>query len=153
MSFSRRSVFLSLGSLFLLNACKLVDQRTFNPSAGRRPLPYVPPAPPAPPPVPPPKPPIEIVAGTPQGQWIKPLTALVKDALQRKADALFIVTAVTPISQNPIAQQEAMTKIIAQNGQAVVEAIVKAGAKPQQVQLAAKADGWVQKNVIQVEIH
>lgn len=142
--------FIVISSLLALNACKLVDQRTFNPSAGRRPVPYVPPAPPPPPP--PPRPPIEIVQGTPGEQWSKPLTALVKDALKRKPDAMFLVTIVTPISEAPATQQEAMQKTIQENGQAVAQAIIKAGAKPEQIQMSAKADGSVQKNVVQVNI-
>ncbi|EHD13048.1 hypothetical protein CIN_20310 [Commensalibacter intestini A911] len=141
--------FIVVSSLLALNACKLVDQRTFNPSAGRRPVPYVPPAPPAPPP---PAPPIEIVQGTPGEQWAKPLTTLVKDALKRKPDAMFLVTIVTPISEAPATQQEAMQKTIQENGQDVAQAIIKAGARPEQILMSAKADGSVQKNVVQVNI-
>ncbi|MDI2090891.1 hypothetical protein [Commensalibacter oyaizuii] len=146
----RYNTFIILSSLFFLNACKLVDQRTFNPSAGRKPIPYVPPAPPAPPP---PAPPIEIVQGTPADQWAKPLAILVRDALKRKADALFVVTIVTPVAQTPSLQQEQLQKTVKQDGQAVAQAIVKAGARPEQVQLTAKADGAVQKNVVRVDIH
>lgn len=133
----------------MLGACQLIDQRTFNPSAGRKPIPYVPPAPPAPPP---PAPPIEIVQGTPSEQWAKPLTGLVKDALSRKSDAMFIVTILTPISQTPEAQQEQLQKTTQQDGQAVAQAIVKAGARQEQIYMTAKADGSVQKNVVQVNI-
>lgn len=133
----------------MLGACQLIDQRTFNPSAGRKPIPYVPPAPPAPPP---PAPPIEIVQGTPSKEWSKPLTSLVKDALSRKSDAMFIVTILTPISQNPETQQEQLQKTIQQDGQDVAQAIVKAGAKQEQIHMTAKADGSVQKNVVHVNI-
>lgn len=133
----------------MLGACQLIDQRTFNPSAGRKPIPYVPPAPPAPPP---PAPPIEIVQGTPPEQWAKPLTSLVKDALSRKSDAMFIVTILTPIPQSPEAQQEQLQKTIQQDGQDVAQAIVKAGARQEQIYMTAKADGSVQKNVVQVNI-
>ncbi|CAI3953551.1 MULTISPECIES: hypothetical protein [Commensalibacter] len=142
-------IIMGTSCLLILGGCQLIDQRTFNPSAGRKPIPYVPPAPPAPPP---PAPPIEIVQGTPAEQWGKPLTGLVKDALQRKSDAMFIVTILTPISQTPDAQQEQMQKTIQQNAQDVAQAIVKAGAKPQQIHMTAKADGSVQKNVVQVNI-
>ncbi|CAI3956396.1 unnamed protein product [Commensalibacter communis] len=140
---------LSTSCLLMLGACQLIDQRTFNPSAGRKPIPYVPPAPPAPPP---PAPPIEIVQGTPSEQWAKPLISLVKDALQRKSDAMFIVTILTPISQSPDAQQEQMQKTIQQNAADIANAIVKAGARPEQIHMIAKADGSVQKNVVQVTI-
>ncbi|MBI0074673.1 hypothetical protein H3T59_03395 [Commensalibacter sp. M0357] len=145
-----RYVSLLLSGFFLLSSCKLVDQRTFNPSAGRRPAPYIPPPPPPPPP--PPAPPIEIVEGTPQDQWEKPLTNLVKDALLRKADALFVITSVTPISSDPVMQQEQMTNIAAQEGRAIANEIIRAGAKAEQIQMNAKADGGVKKNVVQVTI-
>lgn len=143
-----RYAFLMLSGLFFLSACKLVDQRSFNPSAGRRPTPYIPP----PPPPPPPAPPIEIVEGTSQDQWGKPLTNLVKDALSRKTDALFVITSVTPVLPDPIAQQEQMNKLAANEGKAIANEIVKAGAKVEQIQMTAKADRNVKKNVIQVTI-
>lgn len=152
MFYFPRCAFLFIGSLFLLSACKLVDQRTFNPSAGRRPVPYVPPAPPAPPAPPPPAPPIEVVEGTPQNQWEKPLMILVKDALNRKSDALFVVTIVTPVLSDPFKQQEAMRHVAAQEGKAIADDIVKAGAKVEQIQMEAKADGNVKKNAVQVTI-
>lgn len=149
---SRYAIFL-LSSLFLLSACKLVDQRTFNPSAGRRPVPYVPPLPPAPPTPPPPAPPIEVVEGTPQSEWEKPLMNLVKEALSRKSDVVFVVTVVTPIVSDPAVQQGQMYKITSQEGKAIADDIVKAGAKPEQIQMEAKADGNVKKNNVQVTIH
>lgn len=145
-----RYAFLLLSGLFLLSSCKLVDQRTFNPSAGRRPVPYIPP-PPAPLP-PPPAPPIEIVQGTPQDQWEKPLMNLVKEVLSRKADALFVITSVTPILLDPAAQQEQMNNVAVHEGKAVANEIIKAGAKAEQIQMNAKADGGIKKSVVQVTI-
>lgn len=149
MSCDRRTLFVAFGGLFLLNACKLVDQRTFNPKAGRRPLPYIPPAPP---PVPPPAPPIEIIENTDKGQWLGPLKQLVKNALSRKADAMFMVTAVIPTGQSPDEQQKSLLRLTTGDAQEIAKAIIDAGASSEQVQIAAQTDGFVKKNVIRVYI-
>lgn len=148
MFYTSRNVVLLLSGLLTLGACKLVDQRTFNPSAGKRPIPYVPPAPPAPPPL---APPIEIMAGTPVDQWQEPVAILVKDALSRKADALFMVTVLLPASTSD-GQHEQEVKDALQQEKDVANTILKAGAPQEQVQLAAKMDGGIQKSKIQVTI-
>ena len=138
-----------IGLFCLLSACKLIDQRTFNQNAGRRPIPYIPPASPLPPP---PAPPIEIVMGTPIQEWNKPLHALVKMALQKKADALFIISVVTPKNEPLSIQENHLRNAIHQDAQQVADAIIKSGVRAEQILMDAKTNNLVSKTVIQVNV-
>lgn len=144
-----RQIFFFLSLFFLFTSCKLIDQRTFNPRAGRRPIPYIPPAPP--PPLPP-APPIEVVIGTPEGQWRKPLQMLTKKALEKKPDALFVVTAVTSDLQSLAAQEENLQKAVRKEAKLIADEIVKAGARPEQIQMDAKTSGSIKQTVVQVNV-
>lgn len=132
-----------------LSGCKLVDQKTFNAQAGKPPVPYIPPAPPGPPPVPPL---VELVAGTPSAEWTAPVGQVVHKALARKPDILFVVKCLVPPGADPATDQQALVQLVQGDGQAVTQAIIKAGASPAQVEMAAMPDSTVTKSVVRVYV-
>ncbi|MBS0961057.1 MULTISPECIES: hypothetical protein [Acetobacter] len=138
-----------LGAVLCLSGCKLIDQKTFNPQAGKPPVPYIPPQPPGPPPVPPL---LQVVAGTPSEEWRVPVETMVKKALQSKANILFTVKCLVPSSGLPDHDRSALTDLVKTDGQAMVEALTEAGAPPGQVEITAMPDSSVTKPVVRVYV-
>lgn len=131
-----------------LSGCKLVDQKTFNPQAGRPPQPYIPP-----PPVVVPIPPlIELVEGTPASAWHAPVEQIVHKGLARKPNILFVVKCLVPTSGNSAQDQLALIHLVQGDGQAVAQAITQAGAPPEQVEITAMPDSTVTKPLIRVYV-
>jgi len=141
------------GSILLvtpwLAGCNLIDQRTFNPQAGKPPKPYVPPAPPAPKP----KPPfLQIEDGTPESDYGPIVDKAVKAALARKENVLFIVQLLVPLQNDPAAQAKAMTEATQTDLEPVARRINTAGAQPIQIEMHAIADGSVKHPVVRVDV-
>ncbi|MBB2204733.1 hypothetical protein [Gluconacetobacter takamatsuzukensis] len=132
-----------------LAGCDLVDQRTFDARASRPPVPHYPPPPPAPRPVPPL---VDIRAGTPDSQWRPALDSAVARALARKPNVLFVVRVVVPAGPTPEQEAQAMRQAVASYGQAVAAAIVAAGARPEQVEMAAMSDSSMTTGAVRVYV-
>lgn len=128
-----------LGAGGALAGCELVDQRTFNPRASRpprviyTPAPVIPPVPPL----------IELVAGTPRAEWSGPVRSVVRQALDRKPNILFLVEAVAPPQQDGTATQALLSRLVGTDGQSIADEIVAAGASPSQVEMSAMPDSTV----------
>ncbi|WP_252347448.1 hypothetical protein [Gluconobacter sp. P5H9_d] len=133
----------------LLAGCKLVDQRTFNPQAGKPPQPYIPP----PPPAPKAKPPfLQIEGGTPESEYGPVVDQAVKSALARKENVLFIVRLLVPLQSDPAAQAKAMTEATQTDLEPVAHRISTAGAQPIQIEMHALTDPSVQHPLIRVDV-
>ncbi|MBE7210598.1 MAG: hypothetical protein INR65_06225 [Gluconacetobacter diazotrophicus] len=120
----------------LLGGCKLVDQRTFDPAAGRPPVPRYPPAPP-------PKPapaPLALVRFNNGDDWRPAVTAIVRAALERKPDAVFRVLTVVPGGGTPEQQATLLAGAARTQGAAVADTVRAAGAEARQIELAGTAD-------------
>ncbi|MCQ8278364.1 hypothetical protein NFI95_07855 [Acetobacteraceae bacterium KSS8] len=131
------AVTLLAGAVMSAAGCKLIDQRTFDPDVNRKPVPVMPPAPPAPKPVPPLA---RVQFAAPPESWKPGLTAIVREALARKPDALFTVQTVVPAVGTTEQQAAAMEKAVHDGGQAVAQTIQDAGATTAQINMAATTD-------------
>lgn len=131
----------------VLAGCKLVDQRTFDASAGRRPIPHLPPAGPAPPP---PLPLASVHYQADPATWQPGLADIVRMALARKPEALFQVETLVPSTGTPEAQAASLAAAGRSGGQAVAETIVSAGASTGQVEMSARTDPSVQRPEVRV---
>ncbi|MCQ8241643.1 hypothetical protein [Rhizosaccharibacter radicis] len=126
-------------SLVLVGGCKLVDQRTFNPSANRPPPPPVLPAGPpgrAPAPVPPLA---AIPEGAPPESWKAALSGVARAALDRKPNVLFRVISRVPTRGGPDAQATALASAGKGTAQQVADVLTAAGAAPAQVELSGES--------------
>lgn len=132
-----------------LTACTPPGQRMFNPDAGKPPKPYIPPAPPA---KPAPAPFLQIVAGTPREEWGPAVERSTKLALSRRPGILFIVSVLSPEAASPAAQVKSLETLTQQDGQAVADRIVAAGAPASQVQIEAKTDPSSPKGRIRIDL-
>lgn len=132
-----------------LGGCKLLDQRSFDPDAGKPPKPVLPPAPPAPKPRPPF---LEIRSGTPEEQYGPVVDNAVKVALARKENALFVVQLLAPTDPDPAVQARDLTVLTRTELQPVARRIIAAGAQPIQVEMHANADPSVTHPVIRVDV-
>ena len=136
----------------LLPGCKLVDQRTFDRSAGRAPVPHVPPTRIASGPGP--VPPLFVVhSGLADEDWQPDLRRAVGDALARKRNALFTVEGVALVAASPAAQASALSDATASNGRLVAEAIIADGAQAAQVEMTAISDPAVHAPEVRVFVH
>lgn len=122
---TRRAVLLMLAGL---SGCTLVDQRTFNPDAGRAPARPKPPAPLAPlaPPEPGPPPLLSIRLPT-QADLRSTLARSVTAARARKRDVVFDVVEITPGTSAGVEAAEIAQLIVAQG---VPAARVRLSARP-----------------------
>ncbi len=129
--------------------CKLVDQRTFDARADRKPVPHVPPAPPGRPP----PPPLALVRfNTGPEDWQPGLSAIVRQALARKPLALFRVETVVPARGTPQAQAVVLADAARQRGRVVADTIVAAGASTAQVEMTASSDAAVTQPEVRVTV-
>ena len=130
-----------IAAALTLNACAPLDQRTFDPSAGRPPKVHVPPAPPAKPPF------VQIMAGTPESLWQPDVEKVTRLAIQRKPNILFILTAIVPRDGSPSAQAEALAALVQGDERAVAQAMVKAGASGGQIEMDARAEDGAKPHI------
>ncbi|GBR68565.1 hypothetical protein [Gluconobacter kanchanaburiensis] len=133
----------------LLSGCKLLDQRTFNPNAGKPPHPYIPPAPPGPPPH---APFLSVSEGTPESEYGPVVERAAKTALSRKENVLFIVQAFAPPQATPDAQAQALTEVTDHLAAPVAAHLTKAGAQPIQIEMHAITDGSTAKPFVRVDV-
>lgn len=122
---TRRAI---MSTLAALSGCTLVDQRTFNPDAGRPPVHPKPPAPPAPlaPPEPGPPPLLSIRLPAP-ADLRATLARSVAAARARKRDVAFDVVEITPGTSAGAEAVEIANLIVAQG---VPVARVRLSARP-----------------------
>ena len=140
---------LVLAVLGTLGGCKLVDQRSFDARADRKPVPHVPP----PPPGRPLAPPLALVRfGAGPGDWQPGLSAIVRQALARKPLALFRVETVVPAHGTPQAQAVRLADAAGQDGRMVADTIVAAGASSAQVEMTASSDAAVTQPEVRVTV-
>ncbi|WP_415525754.1 hypothetical protein [Gluconobacter sp.] len=133
----------------LLSGCKLLDQRTFNPNAGKPPQPYIPPAPPGPPPH---APFLSVSEGTPESEYGPIVERAAKAALSRKPNVLFTVQAFAPPQPTPDAQAQALTDVTNHLGALVAAHLAKAGAQPIQIEMHAITDPSATKPFVRVDV-
>ncbi len=128
--------------------CKLVDQRSFDAAAGRKPVPHLPPGPPPPPP-----PVLATVRfGAPPESWRPELEAIVRQALARKPEALFRIETLVPAQGAPAAQAAAVAAAGQTGGETVADAVVEAGASSAQLELTAAADPSLRRPEVRVYV-
>ena len=145
-----RLIALSLIGCLAASGCKLVDQRTFDAGADRKPVlrPSGPPARPVPPP-----PALATVRfGTPPEQWRPGLQAIVREALARKPEALFRIQTLVPAEGTPQDQAAALAAAGEAGGRQVADAVVEAGASSAQIELVAASDPAVQRSEVRVYV-
>ncbi|HTR17383.1 MAG TPA: hypothetical protein VMI52_10160 [Acetobacteraceae bacterium] len=138
-----------LAALSLLAACHLVDQRDFDPNAGKRP---VPPAPVAGKAGPPPAPPLMTIRFDQGAQdYDDALRVAVDAALRRKRNVLFSVITLVPAQGSPSEQIETARRA-SELGRQVADAIVADGADIGQVEMAARADPSVAAREVRIYV-
>ena len=130
--------------------CKLVDQRTFDANADRRPVPH--PPPPGPPPPPPPPALASVRFGAPPDTWRPGLEAIVRQALARKPEALFRIETRVPARGTPQAQADAVAAAARTDGQMVADAVVEAGASSAQLEMTATGDPALRQPEVRVYV-
>lgn len=133
----------------LLSGCKLLDQRTFNPNAGKPPHPVVPLAPPGPPPR---APFLAVSEGTPESEFGPIVERAAKAALARKPNVLFVVQAFAPPQPTPDAQAQALTDVTSHLGALIAAHIEKAGAQTIQIEMHAITDPSATKPFVRVDV-
>ncbi|MBR2125000.1 MAG: hypothetical protein IJ934_07595 [Acetobacter sp.] len=151
MNRSPLSPFLISGLIvaFLVSGCKIIDQRTFDPNAGRPPR--IPESEPAP--APPAVPPLMVIqAGTPQEQWKEPVKNIVHEALARKRSVLFMVHCLVPQSNALNTEQSAMLNLVQGEGLAIMQSIIAAGVPEAQVEMSTMTKSTLKKPVIEVYV-
>ena len=136
-------------ALALLAGCHLVDQRSFDRTAGRKPVPPAVPAVPGPAPVPPL---LTVRYDTLDPQYRAALATAVDSARRRKPDVLFSVVVLVPGAGTP-AQQVAAAEAARAQGRDVASAIVADGADIGQVELSARAEPGLAVREIRVYVH
>ncbi|QNT77917.1 hypothetical protein [Entomobacter blattae] len=138
----------------LLTGCDLIDQRTFNDQASRRPSP--PPLPVVPqssstavPPL------VEFTSSTPQDQWQKPLEKGAQQALARKPNVLFVVILSVSAQLSGEEQQKHLEDMAKNQAHNVADVLVGAGVPSSQIELQAHSDGALskEKDMVQVFVH
>lgn len=132
----------------LLSGCTLIDQRTFDRSADRAPVPRVH-APVAQGPAP--VPPLFIVhAGLADADWQPDLRDAAREALARKPNALFTVQSVVPVAASPAAEAAALQGATAGIGRSVADALGVDGAPPAQIQMSAATDPAIKSPEVRI---
>ena len=127
----------------LLCGCTLVDQRTFNPNAGKPPVIPQPPGPPAQLPL------VTIDFGQPNPDYAESLRQAVDSALARKPDAEFEVATVVPATGTP-ADQVAAAQTLTPDARQVARDIAADGVADERIQLTARALPSVGTRQVQV---
>ena len=131
-----------------LAGCHLVDQRDFDPKAGRPPALPVAPAQPSSGP----KPLLRIGYENTDPDYAPALAAAVKRALTLKPDVLFTVQTLVPLEPTPDAQAASQLAAAA-TGREIAEAIVADGADQGQIEMTVKADPGVHVKEVRIFVH
>ncbi len=139
----------SLLALSVLAGCHLIDQRSFDRTAGRKPVLPAVPTPPGPAPTPPL---LTVRFDTPDPQYRAALATAVDSARRRKPDVLFSVIVLVPPAGTP-AQQVAAAEAARGSGRDVAAAIVADGADIGQVELSARAEPGLTVREVRVYVH
>ena len=127
--------------LAALAGCTLIDQRTFNPQAGRKPPDLAGPAGPgAAPPL------VTVDFGRPNPDYATELHQAVTSAVSRKPDVQFDVVTVVPATGAPADQVGAATGLTAE-ARAVARAISADGVDDDRIHLLARAEGVATRQV------
>jgi hypothetical protein len=140
---------LAAAPLVLLAACHLIDQRDFDPNAGRKPVP------PAAKPgkfVPGPAPLITITYTTPAPDYAAALADAVKRAMAVKPNVLFSIQTLVPLAATPAAQATAL-QTGAAAGREIGDAIIADGADPGQIELTVRGDPSLHDQEVRVYVH
>jgi hypothetical protein len=134
--------------LATLPSCKLIDQRTFDPTAGTKPVPPPPPAgkPAGPGAL------VTIVYTQPEPNYADELAVAVKRALAVKPNVLFTVQTIVPQAATPAAQATALLAA-AGAGREIGEAIIADGADQGQIELTVRADAAAHVQEVRVFVH
>ena len=127
----------------VLCGCTLVDQRTFNPDAGKPPVIPQRPGPPAILPL------VTIDFGQPDPDYAEPLRQAVDSALARKPDAKFEVATVVPATGTP-ADQVSAAQTLTPDARQIARAIAADGVADERIQLTARALPSVGTRQVQV---
>ncbi len=127
--------------LATLAGCTLIDQRTFNPQAGRKPPDLAGPAGPGPAP-----PLVTVDFGRPNPDYATELHQAVISAVSRKPDVQFDVVTVVPATGAPADQVGAATGLTAE-ARAVARAISADGVDDDRIHLLARAEGVATRQV------
>lgn len=134
--------------LFVLSGCKLIDQTTFNPDAGRPPAIAARPAPPAPPPSGPP--PLLTVRGESE-----PLHDIVREAVAAargvRSDVTFDVITVVAAEGTP-GEQATRAKDGAEDAVQVAALIVAQGVPSDRVRLGARTERGITEREVRVYV-
>ncbi len=131
-----------LAPLLILAGCKLVDQTTFNPNAGKLPTPPVIVGPSAPPL-------LTIQVNDPTLSYEPILRQQVAAALARKPDVVFDVVTVVPATGTPASQTAAATEVISDARQ-VARTINSEGVDDPRIHLAARSEAGLAAREIRV---
>ena len=134
-----------LALLLVLTGCKLVDQTTFNPNAGKLPTPPVVVGAVAPPL-------LTIRVNDPSLSYEPVLRQQVAAALARKADVVFDVVTVVPATGAPGAQTAAASAVIADARQ-IARTINDEGVDDTRIHLAARSEPGLAVREIRVFVH
>ena len=137
-------------AVLLLGGCKLIDQTTFNPDAGKPPVIATRPAPPAAPPTPDGPPPLLTVRGDP-ASFDAELRDAVAAARAAKRDVVFNVVAVVEAEGSP-AEQAARAEAGAGGATAVAGMIVAQGVAPDRVRLETRTERGVIDREVRVYV-
>jgi len=141
----------TLGATLLaagLGGCHLIDQRDFNPNAGKPPMPKVAAAPPSPGPAAL----LTISYANGDPAYAQGLSEAVTHALTAKPNVLFTVQTLVPLEGDANAQAGAL-QAAAGTAREVAEAIVTDGADQGQIELAVRADPGVKAKEVRVFVH
>jgi len=131
-----------------LGACHLIDQRDFNPNAGKPPVPKVA----AGPALPGPAALLTISYANGDPAYAQGLTAAVTRALTAKPNVLFTVQTLVPLEGNADAQATALQAATG-TAREIAEAIVTDGADQGQIELAVRADPGVKAKEVRIFVH
>lgn len=144
---------LSLPLLFSLvglgfQGCAPLDQRTFDPNAGKPPQVHV--TQPMPPKKQPPF--LQVVEGTPESDYAGPIEKATKIALNRKPNVLFIVQGIAPMQNTPDKQAQTLNNLTQHLAVPVTNHIVAAGARPVQIDMRVATDPTAHQAMVRINV-
>ena len=132
-----------------LCGCNPIDQRTFDPQAGRPPkvaAPALPATPPGRPAF------LQIAGGTPETEYGPQVEKATKLALSRKRNILFIVQGMAPMQKTAEAETQALQHLTKELVSPVASHILAAGARPIQLDMRVGSDPTVQNNMVRIYV-
>ncbi|MUG05204.1 hypothetical protein GM556_06565 [Bombella sp. ESL0378] len=152
--YTHRSALWARTALFALLAtplwgCNPIDQRTFDPQAGRPPrvaAPALPVAAPGKPAF------LQIIEGTPEEEYGPAVEKAAKLALSRKSNILFTVQGIAPMQKTPEAERETLHTLTQNLVSPVANHILAAGARPIQLDMRVSTDPTVHSNMVRIYV-